>query len=182
MRKKGKRGAQRSDSQTDSGHIERKPFVVKRYPPGDLPKATQDELRNVVNKSEKEPADVDLLSMERDRAQRKIGFFNNLKDDAEREEAEARKASATATHYIAVTDLDKLAKDGAAVQGGRHRGGKKTAEHLRGRHLKTRQRVYSEYDKLVADGTPRREIAKKIADTTGKSASQVRRILKTRSR
>lgn len=165
-------------ARADDEHIERKVFVDPRhYPPGDLPRVAQDEVRRIADKPITDDSDIDILQAEADRAQRKIGWFRNLNDEALHADAKAREASATASYKMASFPLIKSAKDGAKIQRARRSGGQKTAQTRKVRGEETRRRVIAEYLKLEKSGKPSRDRAVLIATRVRSSPSQVRRIL-----
>lgn len=150
-------------------------FYSQNYPPDDLPEITQDELRALTEKPELSDEDIELIRREDKRANRKIGFFESLKENKHRLDAEARQASADATMQIA--GIGGFAMHGAKVQKGRRRGVKKSAENRRKDGAKIKKKVLELRDRLIKSGRPSREIAGVIAPQVAKSVSRVRRIL-----
>jgi len=73
-----------------------------RYPPGDLPKISRDELKTIRDKPAKlwTKDDVQKVTAERDRANRKIGFMRA----SNRPDAEERASSANGTAMLASVD------------------------------------------------------------------------------
>ncbi len=152
-------------------------FDSRNYPPDDLPEVTQDELRAIKEKGEPSAEEVELVLREDTRAKRKIGYFESLKEDMRRSDAEARQASAGATGRIA--GIDDWARQGVKIQSIRRHGGRETGKLRRSIGDETRGKVLAERDRLIkakTDKTPR-EFAGIIAGKIGRSPSQVRRIL-----
>lgn len=145
------------------------------YPPDQLPKVTQSELRAIVKKPELSATDIETIRYESDRSLQKKGYFRN----SDRADSNTRERSADDTQMIVSPLLVKLETDGAAIRGGRHRAGEKTGKQRRASGEAVKQEVLRDYARLIGSGKSPHDVAAIISRKISLSSSQIRKILAT---
>jgi hypothetical protein len=138
-----------------------------RYPPGELPAVSRDELARIAAQPEQSAADIASLGSEYVRAQRKRGFFKALAD--KRPDADERDMSANGTVRIAEPVIQKMARHGAEALARSRHGGQKTGAAKKDEGAETKRLVLAAQEEIGSD-------AGAIGERVGISASQVRRL------